>query len=340
MKDRSAQISEFIAGTDWAAAQRAPLAGDASNRRYERLRDASTGRSAVLMDAPPDRGEDVRPFIHIAEYLTLQKLSAPRILAQDIEAGLLIIEDLGDDLFARILEKQPDLEPQLYRAATDLLIALGRSEPPPLDRYTPQQMAEFSALAFTRYADALTDVDKTVVSRFIDRFSDLLYQTTDGPAVLIQRDYHAENLLWLPDREDIARVGLLDFQDALLGHPAYDLVSLLQDARRDVSAGTEMRMIAHFIEQTGSDDHAFRTAYAALGVQRNLRIIGVFARLGLDHGKPRYIDLIPRVWAHMVSDLDHPALAGISDLVLQTLPRPTKDDLIRLKEKCATPTHP
>jgi len=159
----------------------------------------------------------------------------------------------------------------------------------------------------------------------------LLAQHAADATVVIQRDYHAENLLWLPDRDGVARVGLLDFQDAMLGHPAYDLVSLLQDARRDVPAEIELSMTRRFIDRSGVDEHGFRTAYAVLGVQRNLRILGVFARLSLDYGKPHYVDLIPRVWAHLRRGVDHPAMAPVADLLLQTLPLPTADNLNRLK---------
>ena len=148
---------------------------------------------------------------------------------------------------------------------------------------------------------------------------------------MILRDYHAENLIWLPGRKGIARVGLLDFQDAMTGHRAYDLVSLLQDVRRDVPAGIETRMLARYIDGSGTNDHAFRTAYAVLGAQRNLRILGVFARLATDYGKPRYVDLIPRVWAHLVRDLDHPALAPVAQMLVDTLPAPSPETLQRLR---------
>ena len=147
--------------------------------------------------------------------------------------------------------------------------------------------------------------------------------------VLVQRDYHAENLLWLPDRQGVARVGLLDFQAARAGHRAYDLVSLLQDARRDVPAGVEMRMLDRYIAKTGVDELGFRTAYTVLGVQRNLRILGVFARLSLDYGKPQYVNLIPRVWDHMNRGLEHPALAPVADIIRGAMPAPTPKFLKR-----------
>ena len=332
MSDRSALATAFLAGASWATATRAPLAGDASARRYERLTNPETGQTAVLMDAPPEQGETVHRFVELARHLRAQGLSAPEILAEDPAQGFLLIEDLGDDLFTRVIARDPTLEAPLYEAATDLLVAL-RDMPlmAGLDSYGPALLAEKTDIAFDHYVSGITgdDVSETR-DRFIDRFGDLLHQTVQGPKVLILRDYHAENLIWLPDRSDLARVGLLDFQDAVVGHPAYDLVSLLQDIRRDVPARIEMPMIARFIEATGADDHEFRTAYAVLGVQRNLRILGVFARLSRDLGKTRYLALMAAVWRHVMRDLEHPAMAGIADLLRETLPPPSSENLARL----------
>ncbi len=337
MTGRDALAARFLARTDWADASRRPLAGDASNRRYERLTDPTTGRTAVLMDAPPDKGEDVRPFVSIARHLSSVGLSAPLVLAEDAALGFLVLEDLGDDLFARIIPRQPDLEAEMYRTATDVLVALHRAPLPDVAPYAPHLMADLSTLAFTRYQaglDGATDAERD--DRFRRAFARVLEDTTGGPQVLIQRDYHAENLLWLPERKGIARVGLLDFQDAMAGHPAYDLVSLLQDARRDVPARVETAMIAHFLGATGHDPAAFRSAYAALSVQRNLRIIGVFARLCIDRGRTHYVDLIPRVWAYMQPALDHPALTPVRKLVRDELTPPGPAQLARLKSLCPT----
>lgn len=318
--------------TPWAIAERKPLAGDASNRKYERLTDPVSGKTAVLMDAPPEKGEDVRPFIEMARYLRDQGLSAPEIYAEDKDHGFLLLEDLGDALFARVIPDQPKLELTLYETATDVLVSLYTAPCPDLDSYGPSLMAELSSLAFTKYAAGINGTsDARQGERFRQRFETLLLDLTSGQKMVIQRDYHAENLIWLPERDGTARVGLLDFQDAMIGHPAYDLVSLLQDVRRDVPAAVEAAMIRHFIEQTGTDDHAFRVAYTALGVQRNLRILGVFARLSLDYGKPHYVDMIPKVWAHLKRGLDHPALAPVADLIVQGLPVPTPENLKKLK---------
>ncbi|MBN8632942.1 MAG: phosphotransferase, partial [Rhodobacterales bacterium] len=158
----------------------------------------------------------------------------------------------------------------------------------------------------------------------------------DGPRVLILRDYHAENLLWLPGRVGLARVGLLDFQLGQLGQPGYDLVSLLQDARRDVAPGTEAAMVARFAAASGSDPGDFRAHYATLGAQRALRIIGVFVRLGLAAGKPQYLRLIPRVWDQLQRNLAHPALADLRCICDRVLPVPTPDLLQKIASQCPT----
>ncbi len=331
MTDRNQLCDSFLSATPYAGWQRGPLAGDASNRRYERL-TSSDGKTVVLMDAPPEKGEDVRPFIRVTEYLRGQGLSAPEILAQDIEHGFLLLEDLGDDLYARVIQREPALEKDLYEAATDALVALHQAPMPDLEPYGPRMMAEMSGLALSKYrAGILGSQDEDLQARFEDLFEDILRGTVKGDPVLVQRDYHAENLLWLPDREGVARVGLLDFQDARAGHPAYDLVSLLQDARRDVPAGIEMQMIDRYIAASGADETGFRTAYTVLGVQRNMRILGVFARLGTDYGKPHYVDLIPRVWNHFIHGLEHPALARVGELLRENLPAPAPENLARLR---------
>lgn len=334
MSDRSDLIDAFIDRAGWSAAQCALLAGDASNRRYFRL--TSDSGNAVLMDAPPEKGEDIRPFVRIAQYLTGLGLSAPEILAEDEAAGFLLLEDLGDALYARVLETSPELENSLYSTATDLLAQLHENAPPAdLKPYDPPLMTDLAALAFDWYAFAATgEKPSDTRQHFREAFHQLLCDHT-AQSVLIQRDYHAENLLWLPYRSGTARVGLLDFQDAMIGHRAYDLVSLLQDARRDVPVKTEQAMLARYIEATRQDDDSFRTAYHLLGAQRNLRILGVFARLCVRDGKAWYVDMIPRVWNLLQRDLAHPALAPVRPM-LDTLPAPSPDILQRLKDKCAT----
>lgn len=336
MQDRTTIIDEFLASAGWGAATRQPLAGDASSRRYERLHH-SDGRPAVLMDAPPDTGEDVRPFVRIAQHLRRLGLSAPEIFAAEETHGLLLLEDLGDDLFAKIVVTDPALQPQLYTAAANVLTSLQNEPHPDLVPFNAPMLAEMTGPVFEWYQDGvLGQTDESAQIEFEAAILDQMTPLISGPAVMIMRDYHAENLLWLPERQGNAKVGLLDFQDAKAGHPAYDLVSLLQDARRDVPLDIEELTIAHYLDQNSVNSKAFRAAYAVLGVQRNLRIIGVFSRLCLRDGKARYIDFIPRLWEFVERNLHHPALSDIAPLIRETLPAPTPERLQRLKDRCAT----
>jgi aminoglycoside/choline kinase family phosphotransferase len=337
MPDRAAEIRSFLDQTDWRDATPAPLAGDASNRKYLRLSRPS-GDTAVLMDAPPESGEDTRPFIHIARYLCAQNLSAPQIYAHDEARGFLLLEDLGDALFARVIAADPTLEIPLYDAATDMLLDLHRCAPPDLPAYDADIMTDMAALAFDWYATGAGHPAPDARQEFHTAMHAALSQYAPETDVLILRDFHAENLLWLPDRTGTARVGLLDFQDAMLGHRAYDLLSMLQDARRDVPPEIEAQMIRRYVAASGVDMQHFTAAYHCLAAQRNLRILGVFARLCLRDGKPGYIDLIPRVWGLLQRDLTHPALAGIARILSASLPSPTPETLQILKDKCAT--HP
>ncbi len=323
----AAAIDGFLAGTDWAGAARAPLAGDASHRRYERL--SMGGASAVLMIAPPETGEDQEPFLRIARHLAGLGFSAPAILADDTARGLLLLEDLGNDLFARLATADPAQEAPLYAAAVDFLAALHRTEPPEgLAAMTPRGLAEATDLAGIWYAGlgkGTADPDTT------QRLEDALADLPGLASTLVLRDFHAENLLWLPTRAGPARVGLLDFQDALLGHSAYDLVSLLADARRDLSPGLAETMTHRYLDLTGTDAAPFTRAAALLTLQRNLRILGIFARLSLRDGKPGYLAHVPRVWRHLTRALETPGLEPLAARIRTTMPEPGPTHLARLR---------
>ncbi len=329
MSNRKALGAQFLAKSGWSHATQMHLAGDASNRRYLRLTRGN--ETAVLMDAPPALGEDVRPFVAITNHLRDLGLSAPRIMFQDSANGFLLIEDLGDALFARLIQAQPHMEHGLYCAAVDVLVQLHNRPPPDgLLDYTPAKMAAFLSPVFEWYHPATPDEARLITSEMEAALSEHCQATP----VMALRDYHAENLLWLPDRNGIKRTGLLDYQDAVMAHPSYDLVSLLQDARRDVPAQIQTDMIARYVKATSVDPKAFRVAYNAQGAQRNLRILGIFARLCIVAKKPAYVDLIPRVWGHLKSDLSDPSLNALRSLVFNTLPEPTPEILQRLKRKC------
>jgi aminoglycoside/choline kinase family phosphotransferase len=240
-----------------------------------------------------------------------------------------LLEDLGDDLFAQLAETSGDMEQSLYEAAVDFLADLHKAPLlPGLVPFDAQAMTKAVDLASTWYAQGGTgDPHPELLEGLADSFRDMPALTE----VMILRDFHAENLIWLPDRQGHARVGVLDFQDALLGHRAYDLGSLLRDARRDVPEALEDAMIERYIAASGVEGSAFRLAYATLCVQRNLRILGIFARLSLAESKARYLDFIPRVWGHVISGLNHPDLANLKQVVLECIPNPSPAHLTRIR---------
>jgi N-acetylmuramate 1-kinase len=332
MTDRRTLSQQFLTLAGWGDAQRRFLAGDASDRSYDRL---TRGReTAVLMDAPPGKGDNPADFLAVANHLSALGLSAPRCIAEDLSQGFLLLEDLGDAVFARILKVDPELENSLYSAATEVLSHL-QSAPPAanLPDLSSQDWAEAAcfALDWYRFSIAGDCIDTTV---FRSALTEALNAHADGPRVMILRDFHAENLIWLPQRVSLARVGLLDFQLAQLGQPGYDLVSLLQDARRDVSLETESAMQRHFITLTGTTETAFRPAYAILGAQRALRILGIFTRLCLQSCKPNYLPLIPRVWSQLQRNLASPELSTLATICESLLPVPTPEILNHIGSQC------
>jgi aminoglycoside/choline kinase family phosphotransferase len=304
-----AAAPDFLAKHGWAGAEIRPLAGDASFRRYFRVHRAS-GETAVLMDAPPQH-EDLGPFLTVAGHLLDRGFAAPRPLAVDRGLGLLLLEDFGDDRVGPLLARAPQREAEIYETAVDLLARLAAQPAPAgLPPYDGEAMAREAALFTDCYAPALAlEVDAAAYGRaWREAWGDVLRIVADDP-VLVLRDYHADNLMVLPGRREL---GLLDFQDALAGHPAYDLVSLLQDARRDVAPSLEQAMIARYVEAARiAAPERFRAHYEILGAQRNAKILGIFTRLWKRDGKPHYLPLQPRVWAYLERNLAHPALGPV-----------------------------
>lgn len=298
----------FIASAGWAGAKIVPLAGDASFRRYFRVVDSD--RSAVLMDAPPSKGEDVSPFIHVAEYLTGIGLSAPRIFARDLTEGLLLIEDFGSVRMRETVDADFGREAEIYRGIVDVLIELHRHAPPPgLRKHGLAQWLDEVGLFTEWYCPSVgLDVDTTGFRAAWDAV--LSPVNALGQTVTELRDFHAENIMLIEGRKGRDQFGLLDFQDALVGHPAYDLVSMLEDARRDVSPSVERAELDRYMHETGQGPD-FETAYWALGAQRNTRILGVFVRLWKRDGKPHYRQFQPRMWGLLERDLAHAELAPL-----------------------------
>jgi aminoglycoside/choline kinase family phosphotransferase len=300
--------TDFLAACGWQGAEVSPLAGDASFRRYFRVADGD--RSAVLMDAPPPH-EDPRPFVAVAEWLESVGLSAPPILARDLDKGLLLLGDFGDWRLREWLDDNPNAERELYRIATDVLVHLHQHPPMPgLPKHGLDQWLEELKLFTDWYCPAVgLEVD---VPAYQHAWLEVLRPVSEdglGP-VTVLRDYHAENIMLVAGRDGVEQFGLLDFQDALSGHPAYDLASVLEDARRDVPPKIERQMLDHYIAAMRPGDR-FEWAYWALAAQRNTRILGVFTRLWKRDGKPHYRRFQPRMWGLLERDLAHPGLEPV-----------------------------
>ena len=316
--------AEFLASHGWTNAEILPLAGDASFRRYFRI--LAGERRAVLMDAPPPQ-EDVRPFVAVAGWLEQIGLVAPKILAADIDRGLLLLDDLGDARMREALDAEPEAERELYETAVDVLVHLHRQ--PPMEGLPEHGLAEWLAEVqlFPDWYVPAVGLEGFDQSGWEQAWRAVLEPVAnDGLApVTVLRDYHAENVMLVDGRGGIGRFGLLDFQDALAGHPAYDLVSVLEDARRDVSQELEREMIDRYLDCTNADDR-FERAYWALAAQRNTRILGVFCRLWKRDGKNRYKQFQPRMWGLLERDLDHPGLEPLRQWFDANVPGPARAD--------------
>jgi len=357
VESRNDLMLDFLAGAGWGAAERRPLPGDASTRRYIRLHLG--GRTALLMDQPqnvetatapaaatPDQrralgynalarlaGADCGRFVATADYLRRCGLKAPEIYAADIPHGFLVIEDLGNDLYTDILQRDGD-ERGLYEAAIDALVAL-HELPAPAQLSPEKPLFAYDEAAMLAEIDLLTDwffplalgrtADAAETGHHRALWSTALKHLDGGPKVFVHRDYHAQNLLWRGSLSGLARVGIIDFQDAVSGSPAYDIVSLLEDARRDVSPDLGEAMTVHYLGRSrcgnsaGDRDH-FRASAAVLAAQRNVKIAGIFARLAKRDSKPRYLAHLPRVWGYLERDLRHEVLAPVKDWYGATIP--------------------
>jgi aminoglycoside/choline kinase family phosphotransferase len=314
-EDRLLQMNEFLAKAGWADADRHPLPGDASFRHYVRLRRGH--ECAMLMDAPPPK-EDVRPFLMIARHLKGLGLSAPSVFAWNVEAGFLLLEDLGDATFTRLLARGED-ERGLYKLAVDLLIALHKHpeaalvEAPPYD--DAKLIAEARLLTDWYMPEMLgKGTEQSVLDSYESLWLALFALARQVPETLVLRDFHVDNLMVLQERAGAAACGLLDFQDAVKGPVTYDLMSLVEDARRDVAPGLAHDLRERYLAAMPEIDRAaFDASMAILGAQRHCKVIGIFTRLYKRDGKPVYLKHIPRLWRLLSASLGHPALAGLKD---------------------------
>lgn len=315
----------FLAGCGWDDALVDPIPGDASFRRYFRL-SRSSGERAMLMHAPPPH-EDPKPFLDVARWLAEHGQRAPAIFADDPEQGWVLTEDFGTDRMRDWIDNNPAGEEAAYAEAVDTLVRLHREPAGPFAPYDMAVCMREVDLFHEWYCPlAGLEVD---IDGYRAAWQEDLNPLMDAGAfgVTVLRDYHAENIMLLdPALDGSGAQGLIDFQDALAGHPAYDLVSLLQDARRDVSEALEAQMLERY-EAAAMPQGEFRSAYALLGAQRNAKIVGIFSRLYKRDGKPRYLDMIPRVWAAMERDLRHPALATVSQWFDANIPQSVRENL-------------
>lgn len=310
MSELPAGIDSFLAKAGWSDAAIEPIPGDASFRRYFRLR-RDGAETAMLMHAPPPE-EDPQPFLHVAKWLFANGMRGPAIFAEDAAQGWVLTEDFGDDRMKEWIEANPSEEQRAYKHAISALVALHRCEPGPFAPYSLETYLKEASLFSDWFCPAAgIEIDSMgFLAAWREALSPLLLRQQPGVTVL--RDYHAENIMLLgQDGEYAGEQGLIDFQDALVGHAAYDVVSLLQDARRDVSPALEAEMLEYYKAQAGADE-SFFDDYALLGAQRNAKIVGIFTRLWKRDGKPRYLGMIPRVWDAMERDLQHPALGPVA----------------------------
>jgi N-acetylmuramate 1-kinase len=320
--ERDRLRADFVRRAGWGDAGERLLAGDASFRKYFRL--SRPRASAVVMDAPPPH-EDVRPFVRIGRHLMGLGLSAPAIYAIDEDHGFLLLEDLGDDTFARVLAAGGE-EAEVYARATDVLIVLHRAGGPALlpglGAYAGEALIDAAMLLPEWYLPAAsgrpTPHEETTAYRAAWRAC--LANLPAMPDTLLLRDYHKDNLMWLPGRSGVKACGLLDFQDAQQGNPSYDLVSLIEDARRDVAPAVHAACLARYLGETGLDAKDFAAGFALMAAQRHARIIGLFVRLLERDGKPEYLPHLPRVWRMFERALRHDALQPLRTWVDRMLP--------------------
>src|SRR6266480_395986 len=331
-------LRQFLTDAGYADARRERMPGDASTRSYARLiRDDGV---VILMNSPrrPDGpavydgksysgavhlAEDVKPWVAIANGLRAHGFSAPAIFHADLDAGFLVTEDFGAAGFVEGDPPRPIVE--RYQAATDMLAALHRDPLPeilPLGRQISYAIPTFDTDALLVEAGLMLEwylPDRGVEpsddtrAEFVDMWRDLLSKPAAAPKTWVIRDFHSPNLIWLDQRLDISRVGIIDFQDAVLGPAAYDLASLLQDARIDVPEPLELALLSRYVKARRDDDASFDPAgftelYAIMSAQRNTRLLGTFARLNRRDGKPQYLRHQPRVWTYLSRSLAHPAL--------------------------------
>lgn len=320
---RHEQQIVFLEAAGWQDTERTAIAGDASARSYERL-TKSNGQTAVLMDAPPEHENGTEAFIRISEYLRDCGLSAPRIYHQDLEHGFLLLEDFGSHPYGEYLNSHPSQEYNCYQEAVNALVILQKSSNvEDIQCYSDDQYFEELQQFIDWYMPVITGETMPLEQQaeFQALWLSLCSLLRQLNPVTVLRDYHSPNLLWLGNKKGVQRVGIIDFQDALIGSPAYDVVSLLEDARRDVSESLADELCAYYLQQRPSlPKEDFLASYAILGAQRNLKILGFAARKYFNHQDDRYLHLIPRMWMYLERDLSHSVMRSIKKWVDRVIP--------------------
>ncbi|MGD0143450.1 MAG: phosphotransferase [Rhizomicrobium sp.] len=366
MTDRAEAMHDFLKSAGWDGAELSPLPGDASTRRY--VRAALNSRKAMVMDQPQGAetpacppgataeqrramgynaiarlaGADIGRFVATAEFLRARGLSAPQIYAADTKDGFALIEDLGDGLYADVLAQGGD-EHALYGTAIDALATI-HAEAAPALLPSDKPLHAFDDVALVAETDLMTEwfvpvalgrnASEAEVSEHRALWRAALAPVLASPSVFVHRDYHAQNLIWLPERMGIARAGMIDFQDAVAGTRSYDLISLVEDARRDVAPALAEAMTARYLDAMRAqgrplDADAYRAEMAVMAAQRNAKIAGIFARLYKRDGKPRYLSYLPRVWGYLNRDLEHPALTPLKAWYERVIPRAVRGNPMR-----------
>ena len=320
MSDREVSISRFLTDAGWSGARRVPITGDLSARRYFRLTSAG-GKTSILMDADPKFDCSTPRFVEVTNWLHAADLSAPDILANAADDGLLLLEDFGDNKVSDVIKAEPYLRGEIYSLALDLIDRVHEQRFDGLDNPSPKELADLTRLADDHYPH----LDKARLAPFWALLEAVLNEVlTDPPAVSL-RDFHADNLIWLPSRTGVRRLGILDYQDTFLTHPIYDVVSLLTDARTDIEPEFRTEMIREYTQRSGRDLAAVSRAFAAFSAQRNLRILAIFARSASRDGKPVHLPKMPRVYGYLTEALRHPVFASVAEDTIAAIPPPTPE---------------
>jgi len=327
---REEQIKELLRKNNLLCAPTEKITSDASNRKYLRLTKGN--KTVILMDSNPKKNEPVNNFIYFTNFLRKHHFSAPKIYDSDIPNGLLLLEDLGARNFADILKVKPKVETNIYKEAVNQLIMIQSKETPKQAKPYSTEILIEEALLFTEWYLGETNSSR-LSTQFTSLLTPLLKKIDQTKPTLVLRDFHAENLIWMNSRKNFKRVGLLDYQDALIGHPAYDIASLLKDARRDVSIEVRDIMTNHYLEKTKHNKDLFLRDYSILSAQRNLKIIGIFSRLSIRDKKKNYVKLIPRVWKNLENDFMHPDLKNLSKFINAVAPYPNVKILKNLSQE-------